>query len=46
MISGQTDEDKLETLRGSGALDAFIKVGKKFDILGKTRQEIIDRFGM
>ena len=25
MISGQTDEDKLETLRGSGALDAFIK---------------------
>ncbi len=28
------------------ALDAFIKVGKKLDILGKTRQEIIDRFGM
>ncbi len=25
MISGQTDEDKLETLRGSGALDVFIK---------------------
>jgi glycine C-acetyltransferase len=28
------------------ALDAFNKVGKKFDILGKTRQNIIDRFGM
>jgi glycine C-acetyltransferase len=28
------------------ALDAFTKVGKKFDILGKTRQDIIDRFGM
>jgi glycine C-acetyltransferase len=28
------------------ALEAFTKVGRKFDILGKTRQEIIDRFGM
>src|SRR5512136_201986 len=28
------------------ALDAFIKVGKKFDILGKTKQEIIDMYGM
>jgi glycine C-acetyltransferase len=28
------------------ALKAFTKVGRKFDILGKTRQEIIDRFGM
>ena len=28
------------------ALDAFNKVGRKFDILGKTRQDIIDRFGM
>ena len=27
------------------ALDAFIKVGKKYDILGKTKQEIIDRYG-
>jgi len=28
------------------ALAAFNKVGKKFDILHKTKQEIIDRFGM
>lgn len=28
------------------ALDAFIKVGKKFDILGKTKQEIIQKYGM
>jgi len=28
------------------ALDAFIKVGRKYDILGKSKQEIIDRYGM
>jgi glycine C-acetyltransferase len=28
------------------ALDAFVKVGKKFDILGKTKQEIIAKYGM
>ena len=28
------------------ALDAFIKVGKKYDILNKTKQEIIDKYGM
>jgi len=28
------------------ALDAFTKVGKKFDILGKTKQEIIAKYGM
>jgi len=27
------------------ALDAFIKVGKKYDILGKTKQEIIQMYG-
>jgi glycine C-acetyltransferase len=27
------------------ALDAFVKVGKKYDILHKTKQEIIDRYG-
>ncbi len=27
-------------------LDAFIKVGKKYDILGKTKQEIIDKYGL
>ncbi len=27
------------------ALEAFTKVGKKYDILGKTKQEIIDRYG-
>jgi glycine C-acetyltransferase len=28
------------------ALEAFIKVGKKYDILGKSKQEIIDMYGM
>ncbi|MDH4157454.1 MAG: aminotransferase class I/II-fold pyridoxal phosphate-dependent enzyme, partial [candidate division Zixibacteria bacterium] len=28
------------------ALDAFKKVGKKYDILGKTKQEIIEMYGM
>jgi len=28
------------------ALEAFIKVGKKYDILGKSKQEIIERYGM
>ena len=28
------------------ALDAFIKVGKKYDILGKTKQQIIEMYGM
>jgi glycine C-acetyltransferase len=28
------------------ALDAFIKVGKKYNILRKTKQEIIDMYGM
>jgi glycine C-acetyltransferase len=28
------------------ALDAFTKVGKKYDILGKTKQDIIDRYGL
>jgi len=28
------------------ALEAFIKVGKKFNILGKSKQEIIDIYGM
>ncbi|MFC2134689.1 glycine C-acetyltransferase [Bacteroidota bacterium] len=28
------------------ALDAFIKVGKKYDILGKTKKEIIEMYGL
>ncbi len=28
------------------ALEAFIKAGKKFDILHKTKQEIIEKYGM
>ena len=28
------------------ALEAFIKVGRKYEILGKTEQEIIERYGM
>ena len=35
-----------ETHHLDKALDAFKKVGKKFEILGKTKQEIIERFGM
>jgi glycine C-acetyltransferase len=27
------------------ALEAFIKVGKKYDILGKSKQEIIEKYG-
>lgn len=27
------------------ALNAFIKIGRKYDILGKTKQEIIDKYG-
>ena len=28
------------------ALDAFIKVGRKYDILGKSKQEIIGKYGL
>ena len=35
-----------ETHHLDKALEAFIKVGKKYDILGKTKQEIIEKFGM
>jgi len=28
------------------ALEGFIKVGKKYEILGKTKQEIIEKYGM
>ncbi|MBN1274212.1 MAG: glycine C-acetyltransferase [Candidatus Aminicenantes bacterium] len=28
------------------ALEAFVKVGRKYDILGKTKQEIIEKYGM
>ena len=35
-----------ETHHLDKALAAFIKVGKKFDILGKTKQEIIAKYGM
>jgi glycine C-acetyltransferase len=28
------------------ALDAFRKVGKKYDILGKTKEEIVQKFGL
>jgi len=28
------------------ALDAFVKIGRKYDILGKTKQEIIDKYGL
>ena len=35
-----------ETHHLEKALDAFKKVGKKYEILGKTKQEIIERYGM
>jgi glycine C-acetyltransferase len=28
------------------ALEAFVRAGKKFDILGKTKQDIIQKYGM
>ncbi len=35
-----------ETHHLDKALDAFIKIGKKYDILGKTKNEIIDQYGL
>ncbi|HPW17128.1 MAG TPA: glycine C-acetyltransferase [Candidatus Aminicenantes bacterium] len=35
-----------ETRHLDRALEAFTKVGKKFDILGRTKQEIIAKYGM
>lgn len=35
-----------ETHHLDRALAAFIKVGKKYDILGKTKQEVIEMYGM
>ena len=35
-----------ETHHLDKALEAFIKVGKKYDILGKTKQEIIEKYGL
>ncbi len=35
-----------ETHHLEKALEAFIKVGRKYDILGKTKQEIIEKYGM
>jgi glycine C-acetyltransferase len=40
-ISAGHDQHHLEQ-----ALDAFIKVGKKYDILGKSKQEIVAQYGM
>jgi glycine C-acetyltransferase len=28
------------------ALEAFVKVGKKYDILGKSKEEIIEKYGL
>jgi glycine C-acetyltransferase len=27
------------------AIEAFVKVGRRYDILGKTKQEIVGRYG-
>ena len=35
-----------ETHHLDKALEAFIKVGKKYDILGKTKKEIVEMYGM
>ena len=40
-ISAGHDIDHLDK-----ALAAFIKVGKKYDILGKTKEQIIETYGL
>jgi glycine C-acetyltransferase len=35
-----------ETKHLDHAIAAFVKVGKKYDILGKSRQQIIDKYGL
>ncbi len=40
-ISAAHDREHLDK-----ALEAFIKVGKKYEILGLTKQEIIDKYGL
>jgi len=35
-----------ETRHLEKALDAFVEVGKKYNILGKSKQEIIEMHGM
>ncbi|MGD0484125.1 MAG: glycine C-acetyltransferase [Gemmatimonadales bacterium] len=40
-LSAAHEKDHLD--RG---IEAFVKVGKKYDILGKTKQQIVDRFGL
>jgi len=35
-----------ETHHLNKALNAFVRVGKKFDILGRTKAEIIERYGL
>jgi hypothetical protein len=46
-IKPQSDAELFhQTLHIEKALDAFIKDGKKYNILGKTKQEIIEMYGM
>jgi glycine C-acetyltransferase len=40
-LSAAHDKHHLDT-----AIEAFIKVGKKYDILGKTKNEVIAKYGM
>jgi glycine C-acetyltransferase len=35
-----------ETHHLDKALGAFVKAGKRFDILGRTKPEIIERYGL
>ncbi len=39
-LSAGHDKEQLDK-----ALEAFIKIGKKYDILGKTKNEIIEKYG-
>lgn len=40
-ISAAHEQEHLDT-----ALDAFTKIGRKYNILGKTKEEIIQRYGL
>ena len=50
-LPGANDRRRIKQLQAQihhldKALAAFTKVGRKFDILGKTKQEIIAKYGM
>ena len=42
----EMDNGTLEEIAEDKALKAFIEVGDKYGILGKTKQEIIEKYGV